>query len=49
MRLLTAAGQGTKKADVVEPKEFNHVGLLFNELPATAGGSLSSHPTRNDA
>jgi hypothetical protein len=28
----------TKKADVVErPKEFDHVGLLFNEPPAKFG------------
>jgi hypothetical protein len=28
----------TKKADVVEhPEVFDHVGLLFNGLPGTAG------------
>ena len=28
----------TKKADVAEhPKVFDHVGLLFNEPPGTAG------------
>jgi hypothetical protein len=27
-----------KKADVAEhPKEFDHIGLLFNEPPGTAG------------
>ena len=30
--------QNHKKADVVEhPKIFDHIGLLFNEPPATAG------------
>jgi hypothetical protein len=38
--------RATKKADVAEhPKEFNHVGLLFNEPPARAGCSSSSFPT----
>jgi hypothetical protein len=32
------APQKTKKADVAEhPKVFDHVGLLFNEPPGTAG------------
>jgi len=30
--------QNHKKADVAEhPKVFNHIGLLFNEPPGTAG------------
>jgi hypothetical protein len=32
------APQKTKKADVAEhPKEFDHVGLLFNEPPGKPG------------
>jgi hypothetical protein len=34
-----------KKTDVVDhPEVINHVGLLINEFPATAGCSLSSRP-----
>lgn len=40
VRLYAAADsrQATKKADVAEhPKVFDHVGLLTNEPPGTAG------------
>jgi hypothetical protein len=35
-----------KKTDVAEhPEVIDHVGLRFNEPPAVAGCSSSSHPT----